>query len=563
MLFLGVMLGLAGALGRQANAAWSRDVRYALNIGDGDAVTDSLGGAFVATNTGRIDWPRPVLLWVNRDGDVPWGRWIDICPPASAGAPQPGLTVTSEPGSIIIHYLAGWVSDGDTTFDMRVQKVNTDGDLLWGEEGVRIINRSWISLDSTYIVKTVVSDGQGGVILTFYDMDYNQQSARLYATQRIDSDGSRQWGDEGVRMVDIYLSRYGLAGTSVADGNGGLIVGCSGPDSILIQRVDSQGDLLWGDEGIHAPLGKRGYLRNAIADREGGVIFSIESARYEKIEATLYRFSSEGRDVWNNDTGLVIYATPRERVANSSLQLKIINMGTGLFHVYWNNLSIYNLPYEYPKIQSINLDGQIQWEEDGKRVSSGDSIQYHFLGCTTGDESAIYVWTDRRNTNNVDRSIFAQKINANGERQWGDEDVLLWNRSGVTISNIFSDCAGGAIVSMWTGARYLQQINANGEIGMPLRISTDDNPLFPGEVNISVFPNPCNNIIQIGIYSPQILRGRLLLRDMLGRSVSDAHFVNSSTNVYSLNLSPYPSGEYILQLEANGRLYGRALQIIK
>jgi len=92
-----------------------------------------------------------------------------------------------------------------------------------------------------------IFDGKGGVIVAWIDGD------RKLCVQKLDSVGQKQWGDEGILIAegvcDLPLELSGDSWT-------GFVVGwCEGteihhPGKSYVQKIDAEGNLLWGDNGI-------------------------------------------------------------------------------------------------------------------------------------------------------------------------------------------------------------------------------------------------------------------------------------------------------------------------
>jgi hypothetical protein len=87
----------------------------------------------------------------------------------------------------------------------------------------------------------------GGVVVAWIDGDRN-----LYA-QMVDAIGEKQWGDEGLLIASgVCDLPVKLSGND----ENGFIVGWSEgteihhPENSYVQKIDSAGNLLWGEDGI-------------------------------------------------------------------------------------------------------------------------------------------------------------------------------------------------------------------------------------------------------------------------------------------------------------------------
>ena len=92
-----------------------------------------------------------------------------------------------------------------------------------------------------------VSSGKGGVVVAWIDGD-----RKLYA-QMLDVFIQRQWGDKGILIAKGVCH---LPLKLCEDSQGGFIIGWSTgwevhhPNDSYVQRIDSEGNLLWGKDGI-------------------------------------------------------------------------------------------------------------------------------------------------------------------------------------------------------------------------------------------------------------------------------------------------------------------------
>lgn len=118
--------------------------------------------------------------------------------------------------------------------------------------------------------------------------------------------------------------------------------------------------------------------------------------------------------------------------------------------------------------QKLNSDGVPQWGAGGVSVMEGcgddeDGTKYEITA--DGSGGAIVVWDWR---NGTARIIYAQKINASGERQWISTGAVVTDATGGQLKPcLVSDGLGGAIFA-WEDSRsgnsdvYVQRLDAAG-----------------------------------------------------------------------------------------------------
>ena len=108
--------------------------------------------------------------------------------------------------------------------------------------------------------------------------------------------------------------------------------------------------------------------------------------------------------------------------------------------------------------QKVNVNGNKEWGTGGIGIYTTEGDQRVSKICSDGSGGAIITWLNDSNS-----FIFAQRISASGN--------LLWNASGVLISTIgfvlgiCSDKYGGAIIAWdYLDDFYAQRISSNGTI---------------------------------------------------------------------------------------------------
>lgn len=86
--------------------------------------------------------------------------------------------------------------------------------------------------------------------------------------------------------------------------------------------------------------------------------------------------------------------------------------------------------------------------------------------------------------------------------------------------------------------------------------SASDRPILPGEYSLSVYPNPFNGRSTVKLSLPELVNGRFVLVDPLGRRVQELipkGWITPGEHQYCLNGSALPSGWYQLMLEGGPR----------
>jgi len=162
--------------------------------------------------------------------------------------------------------------------------------------------------------------------------------------------------------------------------------------------------------------------------------------------------------------------------------------GVGGVYIVWDDYGQNTSPV-LVYVQHISNAGVRLWQANGIRVSSTAADQVIPLMCEDGSGGVIVAWIDGRNSGNDD--IYAQRLNPDGIRLWGDAGVAISTAfQAQYLRAVASDGQGGALIS-WKDFRYdpldgdvfAQRVDSNGTV----RWEADGIPVcaLPGEQGYS------------------------------------------------------------------------------
>ncbi len=177
----------------------------ALAEGPPAVVSDGADGAIVAYAATWLEGPRKGEpdLFAQRIGPDGLGLWNDGAPVVLASSPiiegDPQLVSDAAGGAIAVFEQRPPAAHLSNDQDLGAQRLSADGALLWHEG-----ERSAVLSATTHREQTfdTVSDGAGGVVVVFEVVareDDRAGDAEL-AIQRLDADGQRLWGEDGAPL---------------------------------------------------------------------------------------------------------------------------------------------------------------------------------------------------------------------------------------------------------------------------------------------------------------------------------------------------------------------------
>ncbi len=308
----------------------------------------------------------------------------------------------------------------------------------------------------------IISDGDGGAIIAW--LDGRASPYQLYA-QHVTRHGQMQWTADGMAITGSPNLPQGLSMAS--DGMGGAYIAWTeyrnGNNDIYMQRVDSEGNLLWTVNGIVvcAMDGSQG-INDMVEDGEGGVILVWDDHRSISPGIYAQRIEPGSTAMWTSGGVMV---TSAMFVALESPA--VTSNGAGGAIVVWKAYATLNNWDLYA--QGINADGTIKWSwlTGGALICNDASSPSNPLIETNGAGGAIIVWTDGRNgINNSD--IWASMIDSGSSVWWtANGEPICTAANNQYWPDLASDGQGGAIIT-WEDYRvapadvYAQRISPYG-----------------------------------------------------------------------------------------------------
>jgi len=412
-------------------------------------LSDGSGGVILTWDDYRSGSYDIYAQRVNATGTVQWtANGIVLCA-VTLTQQHPTIAADGSGGAIVT-----WYDSRSGGNDIYAQRVNASGAVQWTADGVALCTAAGIQQ-----YPTIVSDGAGGAIITWYDI--RSGNADIYA-QRVNASGVAQWTADGVPICTATSGQY--TPKIMPDGAGGAIVtwydSRSGNNDIYAQRVNAAGAVQWTANGV-ALCTAAGDQQSPeiVSDGMSGAIVTWYDSRSGSTDIYAQRVNATGVVQWTADGVAVCAAT------GSQWDPAIASDGAGGAIVTWYGEPGYRDIY----VQRVNASGTVQWTADGVALCTAAGEQWSPKITSDGAGGAIVTWYDWRSMN---YNIYAQRVNASGAVQWTVNGVALCTATGDQSSPaIAPDGVGGAIVA-WEDSRggdrdiYIQSIDAYGRTGM-------------------------------------------------------------------------------------------------
>ncbi len=233
-----------------------------------------------------------ILLFKSIDCFTQWSTDTTINNPISTtqnNQSSPKVVSDGSGGAIIV-----WKEDqnGTSNNDIYVQRINSNGMIQWGTDGIAICTAVKDQGDVE-----IISDGNGGAIIAWND-ERNSTSIDIY-TQKINSSGVVQWTNDGIAICTVIGSNYNPK--LVNDGNGGAIITwmdnriTNNSGDIYAQYVNSTGVVQWVTDGIVicGNTSQNDHPR-IVSDGSSGAIITWQDARSGSLDVYAQRINSLG-----------------------------------------------------------------------------------------------------------------------------------------------------------------------------------------------------------------------------------------------------------------------------
>jgi hypothetical protein len=439
-----------------------------------ETVPDGAGGAIYLLTVQDGDYYDFVAQRMDVNTQRMWGNdGITICD---------DCVVVPEPSGDEVPHYADIVSDGqggaivvwqkwvDTSYQLYAQRLNADGIDQWSAGGVEVCEQSpYVPIER--ILPYVVSDSQGGVIITFTSHAPQAEPSKRWCqlnAQRLRSDGTRRWGGIGVEVDYLVfdegvINNWTFAGTAI-------VTDLQSPEETIlawywpteqdynpvqlrVQRLDGTGHLCWNGG---YPVQVNGYLNfipgqypHLCANPEGGAYLAWDDfwkmTGYYYPHLALSRLNGiTGESIWTKYSVWMQYGTPHDPQLVSDGSGGVVMSWTGLgegdpgngFSIYVARFASANGDFVWEPIPISPLETN----EDAPRMTS------------VGNGEAIVSW--RTLSFQTPVGVGAQKfVIETGEALWtgGPATIATSSYPGTPYRDrVVPDQVGGAIFA-WVG----------------------------------------------------------------------------------------------------------------
>jgi hypothetical protein len=392
--------------------------------------------------------------------------------PALADWPQGGIPVGAAPGNDIgaavvpdgqggVIYI--WLSSGENA--IKARRIDRYGHDVWMSGQVAISPMGSTAPGGF----SAVSDGQGGAIIAWQERTVSPYEVRI---QRVDQDGNLVWPANGIPMWNGTTLREQSNPVLVKGPSRVFAVYHQNnpvpPNSIdlFAQCFDLNGNRQWGDYGAVVCTTAVGDNRNPATIARGDSSIMVAWEDFRSGNGDIYANALVNATAW------VINGTPVCDLAGNQLKPVATLDGTGGMFIAWEDFRSGAGSDIYA--QRYTSGGIMAWVPTGGVpvcTLSGDQKELDI--CRTAGNRALLVWTDQRlGAGNED--IYAMVLNDNGSQHWAETGgLMITNASGLQqLPRIAHSADGTKFVIAWehplasfNAGVYAQRINLDESFG--------------------------------------------------------------------------------------------------
>ncbi len=376
-----------------------------------------------------------IMMMLCITASAQWGAESGVQPkPMGTNAYDDEYVVTPD-GTIWYYYFhpsSTKVEDlATTTYEIRLQAIDKDGKLLFGDEGKVVssyLNRSWNETN-----QYLYANSDNTVTLVVRDCRNSSKDEKMcsYTAYRFKSDGTSVWDEDGVsidegmaydRLVSMTFCELSDGSTAFAwehdCGDGGY--------AIEIQKVSKEGKCLYKLDDTRLSKSKGVYEYPYIVPSDNGsfiMLYAYSSQYYLRA----MKYASDGTKAWDNE--VKVYGGGWGSVTTLQTRMKVYPTPDNGILVSWSD-DRNNDGYYAPYLAYINSDGTSRFtNESGKpdiRLSYEELSSHAPAILFSSDNNDIYAIFDQFSQSQQQwGQLSMQKINKDGELLYGDNGAQL------------------------------------------------------------------------------------------------------------------------------------------
>ncbi|MGH7454559.1 MAG: hypothetical protein ACRENG_24610, partial [bacterium] len=308
------------------------------------------------------------------------------------------------------------------------------------------------------LAPVAISDGQGGVLIFWQDS--RNDDGDIFG-QHLNTDGNLLWGASGAQV--IRANGRQAEPLAASDGQGGAFVLCrdfrSGSENIVAQRIGGDGKVFLDAAGKALAQGFGSQILGDIAATpNGGFVVAWSDNLTGTSRVLTQRYDAKANPQWL--TNVSVGSVLGAQAAPKVYVPASANDTRGSTYVVWVDSRNLDL-----YAQKIDANGLRQWGLLGVAICKASNAQYnqHIVG--DGGDGFLLVWEDKRSGKT---DVYGQAVNAAGQARWKADGVAIAIAGQEQMQPSAVADGNGGLICVWsddrgTGTNILaQHLDKNG-----------------------------------------------------------------------------------------------------
>ena len=344
---------------------------------------------------------------------------------------QPKIAPTSDNGCYI-----SWFDSIGNGFDLRLQKLDADGNEQWAHNGILVLDRGFSSTQD-YGLDV---DAAGNALLTCRD---DSGTGVQISAAKVSPTGALLWGAGGVSLTNTsnFVAAPKIAGTS----DGSAVIAWTENSLVRLQKLDGAGAPQWGT-GLSQSPSAGGYSVADLHDHGTTVILSMVhqtgSQFWSPKHLVAMKFDGSGSSLWG--------ANPLSIFDSGSLQIgnfpSFIPDGSGGAVFAWygtSPLQVYTQHVMPGGSEAFPHNG-VSGSTNTAQVRTDPAVSYDAASGTT------YLFWTEQNTGQSQHGLSGQALDSAGVRQWSNQGVTLIPVGAHEIRQAKTEVSGSGAFVFWS-----------------------------------------------------------------------------------------------------------------
>jgi hypothetical protein len=355
-------------------------------------------------------------------------------------------------------FYVSWL-DAGATYSIRLQRIDVDGNLMWGANGILVYARNeQYTFDYGLDV-----DAAGNALLAFDSsyvspIDGSHQPGGNIIASKVAPDGTLLWGSAGIQVSPPGETEYLGKITGTTDG-GAVVAWFNAASNAVVQKFSAAGTPLWATPATFT-AGGGAFIADIHGSDNGNAIISIRASSAGAL-LTQKLASADGSPMWGANPVTLSDGSATTGGLQLGYAPPFVNDGAGGAVYTWYVTK--GVQSATTRVQHVSAAGIRLFPDNsfnGADVSTnngvdgvGTDVQVIPSGTydlTTGDTYVMF--EEQGSSGTAPAATFAQRFNSAGERQWTDNGLQLEDYIPLGQTFPVAVAVPGGLIAAWASS---------------------------------------------------------------------------------------------------------------